>query len=254
MWRAAAELRNVRSSKVVNSASAAERLCASRYAAHAALLYQRRWEKCLLLLVPLPPRMACTSCPRWCVAVLRASDSLVDAADGGRALANCAAATHRLQPYEYDALDAYGIDTATMRVHHLGALRAPAHRAPGFHVACVTLHRRPPRACPLQVTTRVRGPAACLHTSSARRRVAARLHRRSDTAAASAAASPPLTRPAGYTDKLNQAIAQLRTTQPDLAALPIDKLLQQLDKIADAKLRTAIRNSGGGYVNHIHFW
>ncbi|RYG52518.1 hypothetical protein EON67_01070 [archaeon] len=96
----------------------------------------------------------------------------------------------------------------------------------------------------------------------------------------------------GYTDKLNQTLEQLKETQPELAAMPIDKLLQvrawctrrgalrawssgcaalsvvsiartwhwlalllqNLDKITDAKIRSAIRNSGGGYVNHCHFW
>lgn len=38
-----------------------------------------------------------------------------------------------MQPYDYDALDKYGIDTATMRVHHMGA--SPRGTA-GLSFAC----------------------------------------------------------------------------------------------------------------------
>jgi len=57
-----------------------------------------------------------------------------------------------------------------------------------------------------------------------------------------------------YTDKLNGGIDTLKGSQPDLAALPIDRLLQSLDAIADPKLRGLIRNHGGGFLNHAHFW
>ena len=40
---------------------------------------------------------------------------------------------------------------------------------------------------------------------------------------------------------------------PELAALPLPELLQRLDAVP-AALRTALRNSGGGYVNHELFW
>jgi superoxide dismutase, Fe-Mn family len=56
-----------------------------------------------------------------------------------------------------------------------------------------------------------------------------------------------------YTDKLNAALAELHTTAPALAALPIAKLLQRLPEVPD-KVRGAIRNHGGGYVNHELFW
>lgn len=59
---------------------------------------------------------------------------------------------------------------------------------------------------------------------------------------------------AAYTDKLNGGIDTLKGSQPDLAALPIDRLLQSLDAIADPKLRGLIRNHGGGFLNHAHFW
>jgi Fe-Mn family superoxide dismutase len=58
----------------------------------------------------------------------------------------------------------------------------------------------------------------------------------------------------GYTDKMNQAYEGLRASQPDLAALPIEKLLQNLDKVTDPKIRGGLRNAGGGYVNHALFW
>lgn len=57
----------------------------------------------------------------------------------------------------------------------------------------------------------------------------------------------------GYTDKLNQGIEQLKALNPELAALPLDKLLQRLPEVPD-KVRGTIRNSGGGYVNHKWFW
>ena len=40
---------------------------------------------------------------------------------------------------------------------------------------------------------------------------------------------------------------------PELAALPLPELLQRLGEVP-AALRTALRNSGGGYVNHELFW
>ncbi|HEV8601240.1 MAG TPA: superoxide dismutase [Patescibacteria group bacterium] len=54
-----------------------------------------------------------------------------------------------------------------------------------------------------------------------------------------------------YIDKLNAALAKY----PDLAAKPLPELLQNLDtlKMEEAD-RTAIRNHGGGHLNHFLFW
>lgn len=54
-----------------------------------------------------------------------------------------------------------------------------------------------------------------------------------------------------YIDKLNAALEKY----PDLAEQPIQELLRNLDslKVEDAD-RTAIRNHGGGHVNHSLFW
>ena len=69
-------------------------------------------------------------------------------------------------------------------------------------------------------------------------------------------ASPRLASPAlaAYTDKLNAALSTLAGTQPALAALPLDALLQRLEEVSDAGVRKALRNNAGGYVNHAHFW
>ncbi len=54
-----------------------------------------------------------------------------------------------------------------------------------------------------------------------------------------------------YTDKLNAVLDK----HPELAERPIDELLKNIDQLnlpeAD---RTALRNNGGGYVNHNFFW
>jgi D-serine deaminase-like pyridoxal phosphate-dependent protein len=49
--------------------------------------------------------------------------------------------------------------------------------------------------------------------------------------------------------KLNEAIAKA----PELAGKTIDELLTSLEAAPEA-LRPAIRNHGGGYVNHEVFW
>ena len=55
-----------------------------------------------------------------------------------------------------------------------------------------------------------------------------------------------------YTNKLNAALETLRgdPATKALAKLGIDTLLQRLDQITDSKLRAAVRNAGGGFVNH----
>jgi Fe-Mn family superoxide dismutase len=51
---------------------------------------------------------------------------------------------------------------------------------------------------------------------------------------------------AAYTNNLNAAIEKDGT----LAGKSIEEILSNLDAIKDEGLRTAIRNNGGGYVNH----
>lgn len=51
-----------------------------------------------------------------------------------------------------------------------------------------------------------------------------------------------------YVDKLNAALEGT-----EFVDTPIEELLQQLDKLPEAK-RTAVRNNGGGHYNHSLFW
>ena len=52
-----------------------------------------------------------------------------------------------------------------------------------------------------------------------------------------------------YVTNLNKALEP----HPDLAALPVEQLIAQLDKVPEA-IRTAVRNNGGGHANHSFFW
>jgi Fe-Mn family superoxide dismutase len=54
---------------------------------------------------------------------------------------------------------------------------------------------------------------------------------------------------AGYVQKVNAALE----AYPDLSAKPIDELLKDLNAIPE-KIRTAVRNNGGGHANHTLFW
>lgn len=54
---------------------------------------------------------------------------------------------------------------------------------------------------------------------------------------------------AAYVKNLNAALADL----PDLAKLPVEELVAQLDRVPEAK-RQAVRNHGGGHANHALFW
>ena len=54
---------------------------------------------------------------------------------------------------------------------------------------------------------------------------------------------------AAYVNNLNKALE----AQPDLLALPIEKLIASLGKVPDAA-RPAVRNNGGGHFNHTMFW
>jgi superoxide dismutase len=58
-----------------------------------------------------------------------------------------------------------------------------------------------------------------------------------------------------YTDKLNDAWAELADLAPHLATLSLTEVLSsRLFHIPDLRLRTQIRNHGGGFVNHNLFW
>lgn len=52
-----------------------------------------------------------------------------------------------------------------------------------------------------------------------------------------------------YVTNLNKALEG----QPDLQALSLDQLLSSLDRVPE-KIRTAVRNNGGGHWNHSMFW
>jgi Fe-Mn family superoxide dismutase len=54
---------------------------------------------------------------------------------------------------------------------------------------------------------------------------------------------------AAYVDNLNKALEK----QPDLAKKSAEELIQHLDAVPEA-IRTAVRNNGGGHVNHTMFW
>ncbi len=51
-----------------------------------------------------------------------------------------------------------------------------------------------------------------------------------------------------YVDNLNKAVEGT-----DLDGIPIEELVQQLDRLPEDR-RTAARNNGGGHVNHAMFW
>ena len=52
-----------------------------------------------------------------------------------------------------------------------------------------------------------------------------------------------------YVDNLNKAVG----TDPALAKLTVEELLQRLDTLP-AAIRTQVRNQGGGHANHSLFW
>lgn len=54
---------------------------------------------------------------------------------------------------------------------------------------------------------------------------------------------------AAYVTNLNNALAN----SPELANLPVEQLIKQLDKVPEG-VRTAVRNNGGGHANHSFFW
>src|SRR3954470_16481997 len=54
---------------------------------------------------------------------------------------------------------------------------------------------------------------------------------------------------AAYVNNLNKALE----SAPDLQSLPVEQLLTQLDRVPE-NIRTAVRNNGGGHMNHTMFW
>jgi Fe-Mn family superoxide dismutase len=54
---------------------------------------------------------------------------------------------------------------------------------------------------------------------------------------------------AAYVTNLNKALEG----QAELAALPIEQLLSKLESVPE-NIRTAVRNNGGGHMNHSMFW
>jgi Fe-Mn family superoxide dismutase len=52
-----------------------------------------------------------------------------------------------------------------------------------------------------------------------------------------------------YVDNLNKALA----TQPELGGKPIEKLVGDLASVPEP-IRAAVRNNGGGHLNHSLFW
>lgn len=54
---------------------------------------------------------------------------------------------------------------------------------------------------------------------------------------------------AAYVQNLNKAVADY----PDLAAKPVEDLVRNLASVPE-KIRTAVRNHGGGHANHAFFW
>jgi superoxide dismutase, Fe-Mn family len=52
-----------------------------------------------------------------------------------------------------------------------------------------------------------------------------------------------------YVTNLNKALEG----HPELQSLPVEELLAQIGKVPEA-VRTAVRNNGGGHLNHSMFW
>lgn len=52
-----------------------------------------------------------------------------------------------------------------------------------------------------------------------------------------------------YVDKLNKALE----SHPELAEKPIDELIANIESVPE-DIRTAVRNNGGGHLNHSFWW
>src|SRR5437588_10691449 len=55
--------------------------------------------------------------------------------------------------------------------------------------------------------------------------------------------------PAAYVNNLNAALEK----HPDLQSKSIEDLLREINKVPE-DIRTAVRNNGGGHMNHTMFW
>lgn len=53
-----------------------------------------------------------------------------------------------------------------------------------------------------------------------------------------------------YVDKLNEALKD----NPELLALPVEQLMQELNTTVPEAIRTKVKNFGGGHANHSFFW
>ena len=53
----------------------------------------------------------------------------------------------------------------------------------------------------------------------------------------------------GYVDKLNAAVKG----RPELEKMDVQELVKNLNKVPE-NIRTAVRNNGGGHLNHSFFW
>jgi Fe-Mn family superoxide dismutase len=53
-----------------------------------------------------------------------------------------------------------------------------------------------------------------------------------------------------YVDKLNETLKD----NPELAALPVEQLMSELNSTVPEALRTKVKNFGGGHANHSFFW
>lgn len=118
-------------------------------------------------------------------------------------------------PYSYDALEPV-ISEATLRVHHLGHHQAYTNKL---------------NAALAELRSDVGWPPP--HTKT--------------TTTPTTSESPRQNRP------LTLLPTQQPVTKP-IAKRGIDKILESLDEVADPAMRAALRNNGGGYVNHDLFW
>ena len=53
-----------------------------------------------------------------------------------------------------------------------------------------------------------------------------------------------------YVDRLNEALAK----HPEIADRPLEELLGNINTAVPEDIRTAVRNHGGGHLNHSFFW